>query len=213
MTTLEKIAGNIGKAYLFYLSLLPAVGTFLLFFVFQTRINPMLFFLLGTAAIGIYLAFTGSYTVLTKSVWKNLVLLLDGPVWMGISLFFGGSLATAFVNDVIAEMGGVLLSVFLVVCTSTIPTRSQRIQSFFAVGLPLLGLFLVYFTFAREQQIPWMQGGYIVTAMIQGALVQYRLGLAMDVQREPETYILIGILSWMFAFCILWPVLQFVLVS
>lgn len=205
------LADSIGRLYLLYLSLLPALGTFTVFFVLKTRMNPMVFFLLGTAAIGIYLAFTGSYTVLTKSAWKNALLLIDGPLWMLVSLWFGGSLAHAVVQTTIVEIGGALLSVLLVVCTSSVPSPRQRRQSLIAVGLPFLGIVAVLLTVMAEQHIPWSQGGFLAAAIVQGAFAQYRLGLAMEVQRSSETMILTGILSWMFAFCILWPVLEFVL--
>lgn len=204
-------AERIGNIYLYYLALMPAIGSFVLFFILKTQVNPMLFFLLGTAGIGIFLAFTGSYTVITQNPLKNLLMMVDGPIWMLSSLFFGGSWAVAIVNDVLTEIAGVLLSVLFVIFTSAVPTSKERRAAFIAVGLPFAGLLLLFFTYAQEQQLAWQQGIAIAAAALQGAFLQYKLGITMNVQRPSENIILVGILSWMFAFCILWPILAFVI--
>lgn len=204
-------AEKIGSFYLYYLALMPAIGSFVLFSILKTQVNPMLFFLLGTAGIGIFLAFTGSYTVITKNPLKNLLMIIDGPLWMAFSLLFGGSWAVAIVNDVLTEIAGVLLSVLFVIFTSAVPTSKERRAAFIAVGLPFAGLLLLFFTYAQEQQLAWQQGIAIAAAALQGAFVQYKLGITMNVQRQSESIILVGILSWLFAFCILWPILEFVI--
>jgi hypothetical protein len=211
MQKISHLAERIGNVYLYYLALMPALGTFTLFFVLKTHVNPMLFFLLGTAAIGVFLAFTGSYTVITQNPVKNLLMIIDGPIWMALSLFFGGSWAVVIVNEVLTEIAGVLLSVLFVIFTSTVPTSKERRAAFIAVGLPFAGLLLLFFTYAQEQQLAWQQGVAIAAAALQGALVQYKLGITMNVQRPSENIILIGILSWMFALFFLWPILEFVL--
>lgn len=198
-TMQSTLADKIGNIYLGYLALMPAVGTFVLYVFLDSVINPMLFFLLGTAAVGIYLAFTGSYVVVTRSPWRNVLLILDGPLWICLSLALGGSFVTAIVNDVLVEIAGVLLGVMAVTLTSSIPSPAQRRASIIAVGLPLVGVIVVLATYAAGQGLSTWQVIILACAALQSAGVQFALGSQQKVQRDATWVVLVGILSWLAA--------------
>lgn len=204
-------AEKIGKVHLLYLSLLPALGSFVLFYILKTNVNPFLFFLLGTAGIGIYLAFTVSYTAITKNPLKNILILLDGPLWMLMSTLFGTSLAQSIVNDVVIEIASVLLGVLGVIFTSSIPTPQERRNAAIAVGLPFIGLLALFFTYSNEQMFTLEQNLILGAAVFQGAGTHFFVGSKMKIERESETYILIGIITWLLSFCMLGPFLIYIL--
>ncbi len=198
-------AEKLGKFHLLYLTLLPAVGSFVLFYLLQTAIHPLLFFLLGTAGIGIYGAFISSYTPITKNACKNLFMLLDGPFWMLISPYFGTSLAQAIVNDVIGEMASVLLGILGIILASSIPTPHERRNAALAVGLPFLGIVFLFLTYSVEQNFSLPQKLILALAVLQGASTHFFTGFHMKQRKDTEDFILIGIIAWLISFCVIGP--------
>ena len=196
----RQLAERITQIHLIYLSLLPAVATFLILGIFKIFLHPMLLLVVGTAAVGIVLAVSTSYYKASSNPWKNLIVLFDAPLWACATLFFGGSLATAITEDIIVEMFGILLGLFAVVLSSPVPTRGQRIASFFAVGLPLLGILYVIWQYAVAYIFP-VQGRVwiLVAAILQGTIMQFLLTWDDDVQRDSSGYIVVGVVAWLAA--------------
>lgn len=210
MQNYASLAKKIGQAHLTYLSLLPAIGTFLLFFIREFPVNFLLVLILGTAGIGIYLAITAAYTRISSHVHTNVLMLIDGPFWMIVASFFGTSLTESVINTVFEEITGALLGALLVIGTSQVPTPSERRNAAIAVGLPLIGITLLahnYFSFA---QTPTATIAIIVTAALQGAWTQYQVSKNMEIQRESEGFIIIGIVAWMLAFAVIGPLTFFI---
>lgn len=191
-------ADRIGRWYLIYLALLPAVGTVALVGFLKITVNPLVFLCVGTAGVGIYLAMTGSYTKLSRNPWRNLLMFLDGPIWAIGTLAVGGSLATVVVNDILIEISAGLLGLFAVVLTSYKPSRDQRIASIFAVGIPLLGAGWLLYLYGRDHLVdgPWTLV-VLAAAVVQGAFLQFRLANADEVHQDAEILILIGIIAWL----------------
>lgn len=80
-----RLAGAVGKAHLVYLGLLPSFATFALLYTYGHP-APMLLFLGGTVAVGVYLAVIVSYTPTPSSTPLSLLVMLDGPAWVLLSL-------------------------------------------------------------------------------------------------------------------------------
>lgn len=191
------------KIYLLYLSLLPAVGTFVVLAVFDVIKNPLVFFgafIFGTAGVGIYLAATASYTPPSSSLLKNIVLLIDGPIWASLAIIFGGSILTAIVDNVLIEIASILLGILIVTCVSNKPNRGQRIGSLFATGLPLLGVGYIFWTYAQAANLLVLGKILIlIIAIIQGTATQFLRANNDTVHRDAEMYIIIGIILWVVA--------------
>src|SRR3982750_3227651 len=75
----------IGHIHLVYLGLLPALATFSLLFSYGHP-APLALFLGGTAAVSVYLAVTFYYAPRPASPALGLLILLDGPLWVLLSL-------------------------------------------------------------------------------------------------------------------------------
>lgn len=191
------------KIYLLYLSLLPAIGTFIVLAVFDVINNPSVFlvvFIFGTAGVGIYLAATASYTPPSSNLLKSIAVLIDGPIWATIAIVFGGSILTAIVDNVLIEITSILLGILIVTCISNKPSRNQRIGSLFAAGLPLLGVGYIFWTYAQAANL--LVPGKIlilIIAIMQGTTTQFLRANSDVVHRDAVMYILIGIISWVAA--------------
>ena len=85
MINLNKIHAFFARIYLIYLGLLPALATFAVIWAYGYR-WMFLLFLVGVAAVGVYLATVMSYTPIPKSLPWLLLALLDGPIFVLISL-------------------------------------------------------------------------------------------------------------------------------
>jgi len=189
----------IGYTYLFYLALLPAVGTIALA-LFEITFQPF-FFIIGTAAVGIYLAVIVSYTKLSKSVWKNLFILLDGPIWIGIASFFGGSVAGFLLEDVLMELISILLGIFLLSIFSSRPSKDQRTASILVTGIPLLGVIILAWMYISGNLLDNPMKLFVLTlATVQGTIFQYRMMSEDKVMRESMGIIIFGIIIWLAAF-------------
>lgn len=191
------------KIYLLYLSLLPAVGTFVVLAVFDVIKSPLVFFvafIFGTAGVGIYLAATASYTPPSSNILKSIVILIDGPIWAALAVIFGGSMITAIVDNVLIEIASILLGILIVTCISNKPSRGQRIGSLLATGLPLLGVIGIFWSYAQVTHL--LVPGKIIMlliAVIQGTVIQFMRANTDTVHRDAEMYILIGIIAWVIA--------------
>lgn len=194
----SKIARPIGTLYLFYLSLLPAVGTFVLFGVLKIIVAPFAFFLIGTAGVGIYLAFVNSYTPISNRASTNLMRLIDTPAWVALTAVFGGSAAVLVVQMVLVELLGIFVGLFALSCISPLPTRDQRIGSLLASGLPLLGVAWIAYRFGHVHLTgDWIVWLILGLAVLQAAVMSFRTFQKDEVLRPAEGMIVFGILAWL----------------
>jgi hypothetical protein len=125
----SRLTRIIGHAHLVYLGLLPAIATFGLLYVYGHP-APLLMFLGGTAAVGVYLAVTFNYTPLPASFSWGLLVLLDGPAWTLLSLWTKKAVPIGFaVEAFIVDGTAIWLSIFILSFISPRPTRGQRLAS------------------------------------------------------------------------------------
>lgn len=197
-----KPARVIGDIYLGYLVLLPAIGTFVLLAVLKVPVVPLIFFLAGTAAVGLYLAVTVSYTPVSKSAWKNLLRLIDTPSIIVVSALLGGlPVAQSIVEIVLIEVMAVVAGIFALSGVSDKPTKEQRRLSLIVVGLPLAALIALFWSYLSR----FVAGDAIHTVVLFGAIIQasaIQFGRADEdhVRRPAEWFIVAGILIWLAAF-------------
>jgi hypothetical protein len=200
MTERTSFANLLGRLYLTYLALLPAAGTLVVYLVYDVRPNGLLFLLVGTAGVGIYLAVTASYTRLGDSSWKPVLLLFDGPVWATLAGAAAGPL-TVLANDVLIDVAGILLGTLVLSVVSPKPTRQQRIGSIAATGIPLLGVAWLAWACAGDGVA--MRSVVIATlGLLQAALSHFFVIREDRVQRPAQWLILVGIITWVICFIV-----------
>lgn len=196
----RRIANGIGWLYLIYIAIIPSVATlFLLDRVDLTDLQAWPIFIFGIGLVGIHSAATGSYSALSTKIWRNLLLLLDAPILVGITVFMGHALSDAFIQLAFIELIPLIVALNAVVLISPIPTAKQRLISMIAV-VPLLlifgWIFLWYVSMYSEQVNPW----FLYGAMIQGVLTQAYFLARDHVERDSAALVGVGVTLWMASF-------------
>ena len=192
-------------AHLVYLGLLPAGATFTLLYAYGHPL-PFLLFLAGTAAVGVYLAVTYSFTPRPRTVGLALLVLLDGPAWAVLSLMLKDARPLAFaVEGFLVDGTAVWASILVLAARSRLPTRGQRVAS---VGFMLAALAAVYslaWTYLRGTlRGPWGAASLFLLGLgaAQGALTRYRLFEREKVTRDSDSaaaYIVALVVAWLAA--------------
>ena len=203
--TKESLLRALDHAHMVYLGLLPVAATFSLLYAYGHP-APLLLFLAGTAAVGIYLAATYSYTPQPRNVGLALFVLLDGPAWAALSLFLKGERPLAFaVEGFLVDGTAIWVSILVLALRSDLPTRGQRWAS---VGIMLVALAAVYsmaYPYCRDA----LGGAWGATSLfllalgaVQAALTRYRLYERDHLVRDEgpaAAYIVVFIMSWLAA--------------
>jgi hypothetical protein len=192
-------------AHLIYLGLLPAAATFSLLYAYGHP-APLLLFIAGTAASGVYLAVTYSYTPRPRNVGLALLVLLDGPAWAILSLALKEARPLAFaVEGFLVDATAVWASILVLATRSPLPTRRECVAS---VGFMLAALFATYsmaWPYLRETAHGAWGGASLALLGLgaaQGALTRYRLFEREQVTRDENAagaYIVIFIVLWIAA--------------
>jgi hypothetical protein len=126
----NKHTQRLNKIYLLYLGLLPSLGTFAVLLSYGTRV-PFLVFLGGVAAVGVYLAATYSYTPIPNHLWVLLLMFIDGPIFVLISLREGLNPLAFAIEGYLLDGTAIWLSILFLALISPLPTPNQRIGSVF----------------------------------------------------------------------------------
>ena len=125
----SQLASMIGYTHLVYLGLLPALATFALLYRYG-HAAPLALFLGGTVAVSVYLAVTIYYAPQPTSAGRGLLILLDGPAWVLLSLFSRGGDPLSFaVEGFLVDGTAILFSILVLATWSGKPTRGQRLGS------------------------------------------------------------------------------------
>jgi hypothetical protein len=192
-------------AHLVYLGLLPAAATFTLLYTYG-HFAPMLLFIAGTAAVGVYLAATYVYTPRPRSVGLALFVLLDGPAWAALSLLLKDARPLAFaVEGFLVDGTAVWASILVLALRSNLPTRGQRWGSVAIMLVALAAAGSLAWPYLREAASgAWGAPSIFLLALgaAQGALTRYRLYERQEAEREDATsapYIVVFIFAWLAA--------------
>ena len=134
----NKLHRFLGRFYLVYLGTLPALATFAILWAYGYP-WPFILFLVGVAAVGVYLATVMSYTPIPRSLPWLLLALLDGPLFALISLR-GDFHPLAFaIGGYLIDGTAIWLSILVLAGISDLPTRGQRIASI-TIMILILGM-------------------------------------------------------------------------
>jgi hypothetical protein len=190
------LAARIGLVHLYYVSLVPAAGTFCLIAFFGVQLN-LLTFAIGGAAVGICLATGILYAPIGDSPWRNLLQLLDGPFWVTLSsLLARAPIRTAFVVDMLVEMTAILLGLLVLTIHSRKVPDGKRPAAIFAAGVPLAGVVLVGWIFLAQQSWTTAEALAPVAGALQGAAVQGRVLAEDRVLRQGRVPLITGLVAW-----------------
>ncbi len=189
------LVSRLGQVYLLYLGLLPILATFAIILTYGVRL-PMLVFLGGVGAVGVYLAATYSYTRLPVKVLPLLVILLDGPLFVTLSLRNGLNPLAFAIEGFLIDGTAIWLSILVLSFISPLPSRGQRIASIFfmliAIGITL-SLFWPYLQ--DHVIVNWSHLIWLLVGCTEATLASFVLVSRDEVIRSSDGSILyIGLL-------------------
>jgi hypothetical protein len=199
--TRSSFVSVIGQIHLVYLGLLPALATFALLFRYGHP-APLLLFLGGTVAVSVYLAVTFSYTPLPVSLAWGLLILLDGPLWVLLSLLSKGVNPLGFaVEGFLVDGTGVWVSILVLSMQSYIPMRKDRIAAIAFMLAALAATVSLVWPYLRDVLWQhWASMALIIAGIIESTIVRFSALNKQNGSRQDESkgagYIIIMLLVW-----------------
>jgi hypothetical protein len=195
----------VDHVHLVYLGLLPVLATFSLLYAYGFPVW-LLLFVAGTAAVGVYLAVTYSYTPRPRTLAAGLLQTLDGPAWALLSFFLKGAHPLAFaVEGFLVDGTAIWVSALVLAARSPLPTREERRNSI-AFMLASLGasLWLAWPYLRDTARGAWGGASLFLLGLgaAQGAFTRYKLLSDERIQRPGEgagAYIVVFIIAWVAA--------------
>lgn len=197
----SRLVSIIGYIHLIYLGLLPALATFALLFRYG-HFFPLALFLGGTVAVGVYLAVTFSYTPRPTSLGFGLLILLDGPLWVLLSLLQTKVNPLGFaVESYLVDGTAIWISILALSVQIYIPFRKDR---FAAIGFMLAALAatlsMVWPYLRDELWHHWASMALIVAGIVESTMLRFRaLNKQQAVQKDESKgagYIIVMLLLW-----------------
>ncbi|HSH03258.1 MAG TPA: hypothetical protein VLL52_12120 [Anaerolineae bacterium] len=202
----HKLNEYLGWLYLGYLSLLPAMGTAGVLYLYGVGVGQLgmwLIFLGGVAAVGVYLATVGSYTVIPKQWWATAFLIADGPL---IVLFFDGGgkgIWEHMVDAYLIDGTAVWLAILVLATQSPLPTADQRTGSIFFMFAALATTYLLFFPYINDKVLtnPWRLFG-LIFGIAEASATRFYIFEKDRVLRDTDktaVLIVVFIFVWLFA--------------
>lgn len=208
----SRLVSIVGYVHLVYLGLLPALATFALLFRYGHPF-PLLLFLGGTVAVGVYLAVTFSYTPQPTSLSFGLLILLDGPLWVLLSLLQKRVNPLGFaVEGFLVDGTAIWFSILVLSVQAYIPLRKDR---FAAIGFMLAALAAttsMAWPYLRDELWRhWASMALIVAGIFESTFLRFKALNKQQATRRNENqgagYIIVMLLLW-FASMVLGSVLH-----
>ncbi len=196
----SRLTSIIDYAHLIYLGLLPSLATFSLLYAYGHP-APLLLFLGGAVAVAVYLAVTFSYTPSPASAGWGLVILLDGPLWVLLSLLTKRVNPLAFaIEGFLVDGTAVWLSILLLATRSELP-REQRTASIAFMLAALAATASLIFPYMRDElRGRWTSVGLLIAGVIESTIVRFRALSREKAEREDldsnTIYLVVLILAW-----------------
>jgi hypothetical protein len=193
----------VSRLYLVYRGLLPALATFAILWAYG---YPWMFFffLIGTAGVGVYLAAVMSYTHIPESLPWLLLALLDGPIFVLISLRNDFHPLVFAIEGFVIEGGAIWMSILILAFISPLPTRGQRIASilFMAAILGMVSSFIWPY-FQASLLKDWMKMTWLIAGITQATILNFREfknGAVVRQESDGEILYIVGLLMvWLVA--------------
>lgn len=195
-----RTARMLGKAHLIYLGLLPSFATFALLYTYGHP-APLLLFLGGTVAVGVYLAVIISYTAAPPSPWLSLFILLDGPAWVTLSLLSKQLWLPVFaVEGFLVDGTAIWLSTLILALRSYKPTPGQRVASVALMVVAMAAIISLVWPYLRDVLWgQWLSLLWLGLGIIETSVVNYKLLDRDAVVRDSDSttlYIAVLVMLW-----------------
>ena len=195
-----RLAVLTGRAHLVYLGLLPSLATFAILYTYGHPLLPLLF-LGGTAAVAVYLAVIISYTPTPRSPLLSLVVMLDGPAWVALSLSSKEVALPAFaVEGFLVEGAAIWLSTLVLALRSDRPTRGQRVASVAIMLVALAATGSLVWPYARDVLWgEWLSLFWLGLGVVEALFVNYKLLERDEIVRDGDgvaVYIAVLVMVW-----------------
>ena len=198
----ERLIPILQHIYLFYLGLLPAVATFAILAIYGHP-APFFVFIGGVMEVGVYLAVVANYVRVPQSVWGCLLVLLDGPGWVLMSLLRGGNPLAYPIESFLVE-GLVILAVILwLSLTTPLIKGRERIMPVVFMLFAILVALSLFWPYLHDEVLT---DGWKVLLLSLGAIQAVGMHfyvLKRDVMaRNPDDsigFILILLILWIIA--------------
>ena len=169
----------IGYIHLIYLGLLPSLATFGLLYKYGYPV-PFILFLGGAAAVGVYIAVVFYYTPMPRSWVGGLLVLLDGPAWVVLSLLTKKAVPLGYVVEgFIVEGTAIWLSILI------LAAKFPR-QRLAAIGYMLLALAVsvsLTYPYFRDS----LQGQWLSVALLGMGIVETFGARFAQLKRDEES--------------------------
>lgn len=144
---LSKLRAAIHTIHVIYLGLLPALATFVLLRRYGYPF-PLVLLLGGTVAAAVHIAVVFYYTPPPRSIFAGLFVLLDGPIWVALSMLSKHSIPSgSVVEGFIVEGMAIWLSILIL--AAKFPHRRLAAIGYMLVALVITAS-LVYPYFRDE---------------------------------------------------------------
>jgi hypothetical protein len=195
-----RLARTVGQAHLIYLGLLPSLATFALLYTYGHP-APLLLFLGGTVAVGVYLAVIISYTPLPSSTALSLFVMLDGPAWVLLSLLSKKVTLPVFaVEGFLVEGAAIWVSTLVLALRSYKPTRGQRVASVALMLVALAATASLVWPYVRDVLWgEWLSLVWLGLGVVEALVVNYKLLERDAVVRDSDSsavYIAVLVMVW-----------------
>lgn len=167
----RRVSRSLWYAHVIYLGLLPAAATFWLLYKYGHPL-PLLLFIGGTAAVGVYLAVVFYFSPIPLSVAWGLVVLLDGPLWVVLSIISKKGLPHDYIAESFVVEG---TAIWLSILFLSLYDFRERLA---AAGFMLLALIvtvsLVYPYYRDQLDREWLSLALLAMGITEALAVRYR---------------------------------------
>lgn len=193
---------RLGRVYLVYLGILPVLATFATALRYGARF-PMLVFMGGVAAVGVYLAATYSYTHLPARLLPLLVMLFDGPLFVLAALRDGFHPLAFAIEGYLVDGTAIWLAILVLAAASPLPSPGQRAASIFFMAAALAVTTSLFGPYIRDHI--WGDGlhpAWLLAGIAEASLASFVIFRNEDVARQDDgsiLYIAGLVMLWVFA--------------
>jgi hypothetical protein len=191
----------LGKVYLVYLGLVPCLATLAILWLYGHP-SPFLVFLGGVIAVSVYLAATYSYTHIPGSLLTLIFILIDGPIFVFLSLRQGLNPLSFAIEGYLIEGTVLWLSILILAVTSPLPTIGQRVGSVLFMLAALGTTTSLFWPYIQTELWGHPRSIWLALGMVQSAVVQFAVLRRDEVIRSGDDGILyiVGFLFlWLFS--------------
>lgn len=184
------------RHYLFYLGILPSLATFAVLWTYGHP-NPFLVFLGGIVAVSVYLAATYSYTQLPNQLLPALIMLLDGPLFVLVSIRNDLNPLAFAIEGYLVDGTILWLSILVLAARSPLPSRGQRVGSILFMLVAIGATTSLFWPYIKAELWGQTRAIWLILGLVQGAISQYGVVRKDEVVRSGDGSIryIVGLLG------------------